>query len=44
MALEAEAVAPQVEQEYARIQAQFTQEEWDGMYAALEHLERLNRN
>jgi homoprotocatechuate degradation regulator HpaR len=39
-----ERIAPQVEREYARIQAQFTRDEWEGMYAALEHLERLNGN
>ncbi len=39
-----ERIAPQVEREYTHIQAQFTQLEWEGMYAALEHLERLNKN
>ena len=39
-----ERIAPKVEREYARIQAQFTQQDWEGMYTALEHLERLNKN
>lgn len=37
-----ERIAPEVETEYARMQAQFTRDEWDGLYAALDHLVRLD--
>lgn len=35
-------IAPESEQEYSRLQARFSNERWEGLYEALQHLVQLN--